>query len=216
MKALTDQQRKALAVVEDCVSRNGYPPTLREIGRALGLANVNAVRGHLVALEKKGYITKEPDKARSIRVSQSPSTYSRFKRKLHEVFRTDTGVLHRIVYGLAWATWRRQPCLTGLRREWLNEVLQREAVERGWRILESRIEPDHVVLIVEAWPNHSAQLVVGRFHAAGRKLMQRRPTEFPGKYLWTRGYVATTDLALLDELVARLLDERGVVEEEPS
>jgi len=64
MEPLTDQQEKVLATVEDYVARNGFPPTLREIGDALGLANVNAVRGHVSALEKKGYITKEPEKAR--------------------------------------------------------------------------------------------------------------------------------------------------------
>jgi DNA-binding MarR family transcriptional regulator len=205
MEPLTDQQEKVLATVEDYVTRNGFPPTLREIGDALGLANVNAVRGHVSALEKKGYITKEPEKARSIRVVHSPSGLSRFKRKLHEVFGTDAGVFHRIIYGIAWTTWRRTPSFTGPRRAWLEEVLRREAVERGWRLLDLRIRPDLVVLVVEAWPNHSAELTVRRFRAAGQKTVARRGGGFPGGKFWAKGYVATTDLALLDELVARLL-----------
>lgn len=205
MEPLTDQQEKVLATVEDYVARNGFPPTLREIGDALGLANVNAVRGHVSALEKKGYITKEPEKARSIRVVHSPSGLSRFKRKLHEVFGTDAGVLHRVVYGIAWTTWRRAPCLTGPRCAGLEEAFQREAVEHGWRLLDLRIKPDLVVLVVEAWPNHSPELTVRRFRAAGQKTVAHHGGGSPGGKFWAKGYVATTDLALLDELVARLL-----------
>ena len=66
MKELTEQQKNVLQVVVDCVKSNGFPPTLREIGDALDLPNVTAVRGHLAALEKKGYIRRRLNKHRSI------------------------------------------------------------------------------------------------------------------------------------------------------
>jgi REP element-mobilizing transposase RayT len=180
---------------------------MREIGEAIGLANTSAVRGHLRALEKKGYITKDPDKARSIRVVRSPSVLSRFKRKLHRFAGTDEGVLHRVVYGLGLATYRRRACFTGQRQSRLAEALDRRAVEHGWTFLDKRIEKDHVVLVVRVWPNHSPRLVVSRVRQAGEALRRRCPAEFPGRRMWARGCAVTTDLGELEEMVAQLLRE---------
>ncbi len=134
-----------------------------------------------------------------------PSAYSRFKRKLHEVYRTDEGVFHRLVYGLAWTTRGREPFLAGPRAAWVGEALDREGVEHGWRILDRRIGPDHVVVIVEVWPNHSAERSVHRLQSIVRTLRRHHPGEFPDGPLWEKGYVATTDLDLLDGLVEKLL-----------
>lgn len=207
MRALTERQRSILDFLGQYSRQRGFPPTLREIGEAMGLANISAVRGHLRALEKKGYITKDPDKARSIRIVHSPSVVSRFKRKLHEFARTNEGVLHRVVYGLALATHERRPHFTGRRRAWMAEALERRAVEHGWRFLDRRIEPDHVVLAVEVWPNHSPQLAVSRVRQAGEALRRRRPKDFPGRCLWARGYAIATDLSQLDEMAAQLLED---------
>ena len=100
MKPLTNRQSSVLEFVAKYSYRRGFPPTLREIGDGTGLSNVSAVRGHIMALEKKGYITKDPDKARSIRIVHSPSALSKLKRQLHEFARTDEGVLHKIIYGV--------------------------------------------------------------------------------------------------------------------
>jgi repressor LexA len=208
-KSLTSRQQNVLTFVRQFLSRQGFPPTLREIGEAVGLSNINAVRGHLAALEKKGYITKAPDKARSIQIVDQPSSFSRVKRKLHEVLQTDEGVLHQIVYGLAWATWRCEDHLTGSRAEHLHRALEREAAEHGWTLIEERIEPDHVVLVVRAWPNHSPELAVRRFQAAGKAISRQSPKGLSARRLWSTGYVATTDLDMLDELVAQLLNRTG-------
>lgn len=204
-RPLTGQQQNVLQFIQDFSERRGYPPTLREIGEAIGLTNVNAVRGHVEALERKGHITRTPDKARSIQLTGKPSALSHVKRKLHEVFKTDEGVLHRVVYGLAWATWRRMPLLTGPRAEWMKAAFEREAVEHGWTLTDCRIEPDHVVLVVETWPNHSPEKTVRRFQSAGRAVRRKHAHDFPGETLWEKGYAATTSLHLLESLVARLL-----------
>jgi len=210
MKALTGQQRRVLSFVDGFRSRTGYPPTLQEIGEAIGVRNVNAVRGHLAALEKKGYITRTPDKARSIRILHTPSMLSRLKRRVHQVLRTDEGVVHQVVYGLAWVTQHRRPLLAGQRRKWMDEALEREAVEHGWSLLSKRVGPDHVALVVKAWPNHSPELIVGRFKAAGHGMSKHYAKEFRGTSLWARGYAATTNLEMLDELLAELLGGQGV------
>jgi repressor LexA len=55
---LTPVQRKVLQVVEDYAHRCGYPPTLREIGEAAGLASPSSVSHHLLTLQKRGYLSR--------------------------------------------------------------------------------------------------------------------------------------------------------------
>lgn len=210
LKPLTDQQKRVLEFIEAYQGDNGYPPTFKEIGDAVGLANITAVRGHLMALEKKGYIVKTPDKARSIKIVHSPSRLSRLKRRMHEVLRTNEGVYHQVVYGLAWTTWQRKPCLDGTLKGIVEDVIDRETVERGWSLIERRIEKDHIVVIVKTWPNHSPDQTVKRFQSACRAARQKRPEDFPEYPLWGKGYVVATSLELMDDLVGRLFENQPV------
>ncbi|MGQ9652212.1 MAG: hypothetical protein ACUVXJ_19125 [Phycisphaerae bacterium] len=203
-KPLTGQQLNVLRFVEDFLRDRGFPPTLREIATALGLASINAVRGHLTALERKGYIVRDAEKARSIRVVHSPSALSRVKRKLHEVFGTDENVFHRIVYGLAWTTKNCRPWLQGPMVESVREALDRAAVEHGWTILDRRIDPDLVVVVVATWPNHSALQTVRRFQSICLNTPSRGAV-IRDRRRWGKGFVATTDLEMLNVLVDRLV-----------
>jgi len=56
MKELTDTQRRVLDAIREQTKMQGYPPSLRELMGELGLQSTNGVRGHLKALEKKGYL----------------------------------------------------------------------------------------------------------------------------------------------------------------
>ncbi len=58
MTSLTPRQSACLSVIVDAMIRNGYPPTLREIGAAMGIRSTNAVHDHLVALERKGALLR--------------------------------------------------------------------------------------------------------------------------------------------------------------
>ncbi len=207
-RPLTEQQKKVLGYIEEYSGGHGFPPTLREISRGVGIANINAVRGHLSALEKKGYITKDPDKARSIRVLHAPSALSRFRRKLHDIAHTDEGVACCVVYGLAWATAKRRPILIDRAKELIEEAFERECIEHGWKLLEKDVRPDHVRVVVEVWPNHSPEQVVRRFKRMANFARRRHAKHFPNKELWRRGYVVTTDLNILDELIEQMLDEQ--------
>jgi len=180
----------------------GFPPTMREIGRAIGLSNVSAVRGHLAALEKKGYIAKESDKARSIRIIRSPSIISRFKRKLHEVAHTDEGVIHRIRYGIAVVTRGRQSVFEGSTAARMRASLEKRSVEHGWNLLEVSLDPDCVAVVVEVWPNHSGELTANRVRSAGRLVTRRLNRD-----LWAKGYAVTTDTDALDHLVEMLREQ---------
>lgn len=65
---LTDRQRQVLDFVRDAIEQKGYPPTIRDIADHLDIVSLNAVRRHLKAIEKKGYIHVDPGKSRGIKV----------------------------------------------------------------------------------------------------------------------------------------------------
>src|SRR5215813_4491524 len=53
---LTERQRRVLEVIRDWLDRFGYPPSVREIGEAVGLTSTSSVAHQLRALERKGYL----------------------------------------------------------------------------------------------------------------------------------------------------------------
>jgi repressor LexA len=67
-KGLTKRQREILTYVLDSMQQRGYPPSVREIGTALGLTSSSTVHSHLAALEKKGFIHRDPSKPRAIEI----------------------------------------------------------------------------------------------------------------------------------------------------
>lgn len=68
MKALSNRQRAILDFIKSEVKEKGYPPSVREIGEAVGLASSSTVHGHLARLEKKGLIRRDPTKPRAIEI----------------------------------------------------------------------------------------------------------------------------------------------------
>jgi len=67
MQKLTARQKAVLDYITGSIDRRGYPPTLREIGNHLGIKSTNGVNDHLRALERKGYLTREDMKSRTLR-----------------------------------------------------------------------------------------------------------------------------------------------------
>ena len=65
---LTDRQLAVLDFIEATASKRGYPPTVREIGSHFDIASPNGVMCHLQALEKKGWIARERNRSRAIRL----------------------------------------------------------------------------------------------------------------------------------------------------
>ncbi|BAQ10602.1 lexa repressor [Bacillus sp. OxB-1] len=68
MKKISKRQEDILTFIKDEVKAKGYPPSVREIGEAVGLASSSTVHGHLARLESKGYIRRDPTKPRAIEV----------------------------------------------------------------------------------------------------------------------------------------------------
>ncbi|HHW72542.1 MAG TPA: transcriptional repressor LexA [Firmicutes bacterium] len=66
MPKLSDRQRRILDYIKSEVTAKGYPPSVREIGNAVGLRSSSTVHGHLTKLEELGYIRRDLSKPRAI------------------------------------------------------------------------------------------------------------------------------------------------------
>ncbi len=66
MDGLTDRQLEVLRFIARQIEECGYPPTIREIGEALDIRSTNGVNDHLKALERKGYLSRDPVKSRAL------------------------------------------------------------------------------------------------------------------------------------------------------
>ena len=77
MSKISSRQQAILEFIRNEVRLKGYPPSVREIGEAVGLASSSTVHGHLDRLEKKGLIRRDPTKPRAIELlGQEESEHS--------------------------------------------------------------------------------------------------------------------------------------------
>jgi repressor LexA len=67
-EALTERQPQFLHVIENSMQERGYPPSVREIGEAVGLNSPSTVHNHLATLQKMGFLRRDPTKPRAIEV----------------------------------------------------------------------------------------------------------------------------------------------------
>jgi repressor LexA len=69
---LTGRQQEIWQFLTDYVDEHGYPPTVREIGEAVGLASPSTVHAHLANLERAGLIKRDPTKPRALELRRDP------------------------------------------------------------------------------------------------------------------------------------------------
>ncbi|GJO01181.1 LexA repressor [Mycobacterium marinum] len=72
--ALTERQRTILNVIRTSVNDRGYPPSIREIGDAVGLTSTSSVAHQLRTLERKGYLRRDPNRPRAVDVRGADDT----------------------------------------------------------------------------------------------------------------------------------------------
>lgn len=78
LKKVSKRQEDILSFIKEEVRTKGYPPSVREIGEAVGLASSSTVHGHLARLESKGLIRRDPTKPRAIEIlDQQDSTIAK-------------------------------------------------------------------------------------------------------------------------------------------
>ena len=74
---LSNRQRHILEAIRSTIQARGYPPSVREIGRMVGLSSSSTVHGYLQKLEEKGYIRRDASKPRAIEVLEPDAEVSR-------------------------------------------------------------------------------------------------------------------------------------------
>src|SRR5262245_62146543 len=78
---LTPRQREVLEIIEQHMQQRGYPPSVREIGEAVGLTSPSTVHAHLAALQRRGYLRRDPTKPRAIEVRWDPNSDAVVERR---------------------------------------------------------------------------------------------------------------------------------------
>jgi repressor LexA len=74
-EALTGKRQQILEFIGDRIKVQGYPPSVREIGEAVGLTSSSTVHAHLAVLQREGYLRRDPTKPRAIEVRYDPSSH---------------------------------------------------------------------------------------------------------------------------------------------
>ncbi|MBP3596455.1 MAG: transcriptional repressor LexA [Clostridia bacterium] len=104
--SLNKREKAILKYIEKQIKTNGYPPSVREIGKAVGLKSTATVHGYLAALEEKGYIKKESQKGRTLKLlkggleeNQTPNQESFNKNLYTGREMVDVPVIGRITAG---------------------------------------------------------------------------------------------------------------------
>ena len=65
---LTPRQQRVLTTIKDSIEKRGYPPSMREIGEAVGLTSSSSVAHQLKVLEEKGFLKRDPNRPRALEV----------------------------------------------------------------------------------------------------------------------------------------------------
>ena len=78
---LTDRQRQILEMIDQSMRERGYPPSVREIGTAVGLTSPSTVHTHLATLQRLGFLKRDPTKPRAIEVRYDPNSGAAFERR---------------------------------------------------------------------------------------------------------------------------------------
>lgn len=78
---LTPRHRAILECIEVSMRERGYPPSVREIGQAVGLSSSSTVHAHLTTLQRLGFLRRDPTKPRAIEVRYDPTTGSQAERR---------------------------------------------------------------------------------------------------------------------------------------
>ncbi|MQY08379.1 transcriptional repressor LexA [Actinomadura macrotermitis] len=88
---LTQRQRMVLEVIRDSVHRRGYPPSMREIGEAVGLTSTSSVSHQLRTLQRKGFLRRDPNRPRAVEVRVPGATPVRTDDEPFETPAADPG-----------------------------------------------------------------------------------------------------------------------------
>ena len=109
-------------------------------------------------------------------------------------YQKDEHRVHLIVYHLVWTPKRRKPILVGEIASDCNKLINDKCEEKGWKILELAIQPDHIHLFVQAFPENSPSEIIKECKRATSYFLRRKYPAVLKKLpsLWTRSYFVAT------------------------
>jgi repressor LexA len=81
MTELTERQRQVLEFIDTQIRDRGYPPSVREIGEAVGLSSSSTVHAHLAALQDKGFLKRDPTKPRAMELVYDSGSGAAIERR---------------------------------------------------------------------------------------------------------------------------------------
>jgi putative transposase len=114
--------------------------------------------------------------------------------------------IHLIVYHLVWTPKRRKPVLVGEIAADCQALIEKKCTEKGWRILELAVRPDHIHLFVQAWPVTAAAEIVKECKGlTSHELREKYPALKRLPSLWTRSYFAATAGNVSAEVIQRYI-----------
>ncbi len=122
-------------------------------------------------------------------------------------YQRDEHRVHLIVYHLIWIPKRRKPVLVNGVAKDCDALIRQKCDERGWRVLELAIQPDHVHLFVQAFPTTCAADIVQECkRLTAHELRKKYPHLLKLPSLWTRAYFASTAGSVSQETIRRYIE----------
>lgn len=95
-KPLSERQQNILEFTGDYIDNHGRPPTIREIGKAVGINSTSVVNYNLGRLEEKGYVDRDPDVSRGLRLTEKAGLFNKSLSNVATSFRDAVDRLIRI------------------------------------------------------------------------------------------------------------------------
>ena len=198
---LTKRQAEILEYIQEQILRSNTTPSLVEIAQKFGIRSPNGVRNHILALEKKGYITRSADKARSIQlVIPPPGTVSRIITSAKKKIWTKRHYFFYLPVYISLRTRKSYSFFIDAYARELEREVRRIAANHDWEILELTIMPDELTIALIASPDHSVERIVRNLKNFTLSLALKHPVHFHGKQIWASGFAASTDRWGLNQL----------------
>jgi len=128
-------------------------------------------------------------------------------------FQRDEHRIHLILYHLVWTPKRRKPILVGNIADDCRHLIQEKCELRGWKIIELAIQPDHIHLFVQAFPEDSPAEIVKECKGITSYHLRKNYPDILKKLpsLWTRSYFVATAGNVSAETIQRYIEaQKGV------
>jgi putative transposase len=127
-------------------------------------------------------------------------------------YQRDEHRVHLIVYHLIWCPKRRKPVLVDDVAKDCRRIIEGQCEDKGWKILELAIQPDHVHLFVRVWPGDSAAEVIKECKSVTSFYLRKKHKhllKLPS--LWTRSYFASTAGNVSADTIKRYIEaQKGI------